>query len=146
MPGNDVLIGKFGNDDLNGYGGADTLWFRIGDDTATGGTGADTFILSGNMVTSNHNHAITDLNFAQGDVLEFRNFNTVTFNDDIDPTNSLFIGQSGGKARLNSNEDLLEALANGVLTGADDGNGGTVLSLNYNSHTVTLTIDGLDII
>ena len=46
---------------------------------------------------------------------------------------------------MDSNADILEAAANGVLAGADDGNGGTLLTLGVGANTVTLTLDGVDL-
>ena len=68
------LVGQWDDDNLTGGAGNDNILIRFSDDTATGGAGADMFVLDGRYILDGDAHAITDLNFAQGDVLEFRFF------------------------------------------------------------------------
>ena len=145
-PTDDVLIGWLGDDTMNGYGGDDRITFRIGDDTATGGTGADSFILDGRKLFDGESHTITDLNFGEGDNLQFRFMDIGTFDDALDPVNDLFVYNSGRVSTFDSVEDILETHANGVITAADDGFGGTVLSITVAGNALTLTLDGLDVI
>jgi len=65
--GNDTLNGGVGNDILLGGEGNDVLYGGVGDDIMSGGDGADKFFLEAN---AGHD-VVTDLNFADGDVLAF---------------------------------------------------------------------------
>ena len=145
-PGNDVVLGSANNDQMFGWGGDDELLLRWDQDTANGGDGADTFILDGRYVDDGDAHVIEDLNFADGDTLIFRFMDAGTFDDAADPGNDLAVANSGGTATFDSVADILEAHANGVMTAADDGFGGTTLSLTTCGDSFTVTLDGLDII
>ena len=68
-----------------------------------------------------------------------------TFDDALDPANTLRVLAGGSKARFNTLDDLLEMDLNGVITGADDGFGGTVLTGTVGGTAFTLTLDGIDI-
>jgi len=145
-PGNDTLIGTGGDDKLMGFGGSDTMLMRFGNDLAKGGTGADLFRLDGRYVNDGDAHVISDLSFLEGDTLEFRFFDAGTFDNALDPLNDFFIANNGATARFDSIEDILEADANGVLTAADDGFGGTLLTVAVSGNQLMLTLDGLDIV
>ncbi|TDL90516.1 Ig-like domain-containing protein [Meridianimarinicoccus aquatilis] len=69
-----VLIGGNRDDVLIGGTGNDTLILRLGEDSGTGGAGADTFRFDGRYAEPGDTHTITDLNFAEGDIIEFRAF------------------------------------------------------------------------
>jgi Ca2+-binding RTX toxin-like protein len=144
-PTDDTLTGTGADDTMFGHGGDDGFLLRCGSDTATGGTGADRFTVDGRYVNPGDAHRITDLNFAEGDFLDFRFMDVGTFDDSVDPGNFMLVQNGGAKATIDSAADLLEAHANGVLTGADDGFGGTVLSVSVAGKPLTLTLDGLDI-
>ena len=145
-PGNDIIHGGGNNDQMFGWGGDDELLLRWDQDTANGGDGADTFILDGRYVDDGDAHVIEDLNFADGDTLVFRYMDAGTFDNDVDLANNLAVANAGATATFDSVEDILEAHANGVMTAADDGFGGTVLSLTTGGDSFTVTLDGLDII
>lgn len=147
-PTDDVLIGTVADDVMNGYGGGDRItfrFFRFGDDIATGGTESDRFILDGRKVLDGEAYTITDLNFGEGDRLEFRFMDADTFDDSIDLTNSLTVQAGGSCSILTSAEDILETDGNGVITGASDGFGGTILTGMVGANTFALTLDGIDI-
>ncbi|TAE32066.1 MAG: calcium-binding protein [Alphaproteobacteria bacterium] len=65
--GNDVLGGQEGNDIIVGGVGDDALNGGVGNDILSGGSGADTFGISAN---AGHD-IIADINFAQGDKINF---------------------------------------------------------------------------
>lgn len=65
--GNDIIQGRAGKDTLIGGGGDDVLAGGAGADTLTGGTGADVFLF---YAADLANDRITDLNFAEGDVID----------------------------------------------------------------------------
>jgi subtilisin family serine protease len=145
-PGNDSFIGGGADNTFMGWGGDDSFLLRYGNDTATGGTGADTFKFDGRYVNDGDSHRITDLDFSEGDTLFMRFFEAGTFDNAVDPSNHLSVGNSGGTATFDSVEDILEAHANGVMTAADDGFGGTNLSVTVGGELLTVTLDGWDII
>ncbi|MCV6596182.1 MAG: choice-of-anchor I family protein [Mangrovicoccus sp.] len=68
------FIGTRRDDMFDGQGGDDEFLLRFGDDTATGGSGADDFIFDARYVDSGSTHAITDLDFGEGDTLTLRGF------------------------------------------------------------------------
>lgn len=68
------FTGTTADDDFAGGAGADEFLFRLGDDTATGGAGPDTFIIDARFAREGDAHLITDLDFAEGDVLLLRFF------------------------------------------------------------------------
>jgi len=144
-PGNDLIVGGVNNDDMRGWGGDDQIVMRHGNDTAIGGTGADQFIFDGRYVDNGDSHTVKDLSFAEGDTLVFRFMDAGTFDDTLDPVNDLDVTNTGATATFDSVADILEADANGVLTGADDGFGGTVLSITAGGNALTVTLDGWDI-
>lgn len=71
-----VLRGSPGDDTLTGAGGDDTLVLRRGSDLATGNAGADDFVIDGRSHDSGGRHRITDLDFAEGDALHLRFFDS----------------------------------------------------------------------
>jgi Ca2+-binding RTX toxin-like protein len=144
-PTDDTLVGTSANDILNGYGGDDLITLRFGDDTATGGTGGDRFILDGRYINDGDAHTITDLNFGEGDRIEMRFMDVDTFDNSLDPTNQFTVQANGTKGIFTTVEDLLEMSLNGVITGADDGFGGTLLTGTVGGNMFTLTLDGIDI-
>ena len=145
------LEGSAHDDDLRGDNndntilGGDRITFRFGDDIATGGTESDRFILDGRKVLDGEAYTITDLNFGEGDRLEFRFMDAGTFDDSIDLTNSLTVQAGGFYSIFTPVEDILETDGNGVITGASDGFGGTILTGMVGANTFTLTLDGIDI-
>ncbi len=70
----DTFIGSRANDVFDGGAGNDTFLLRFGDDTATGGTGMDRFLIDARYVNPGDTQTITDLNFGEGDWVEFRFF------------------------------------------------------------------------
>ena len=144
-PGDDTFVGGGGNDDMSGYGGNDGFLLRWGNDTATGGTGADRFTIDGRYVNNGDSHTITDLNFSEGDYLEFRFMDNGTFDNSVDLANNLLVQNSGSKVRIDSVADLVEVNDHGIMTGADDGFGGTVFSVSVGGNLLTFTLDGWDI-
>ena len=145
-PGNDNFVGTGADNIFNGHGGDDDFLLRWGDDTAIGGTGADAFTIDGRYVNDGDDHRIVDLNFSEGDVIDFRFMDTGTFDNNVDPSNHLFVYDNGAKSQFNSVADILEAHNNGVMTAADDGFGGTILSVSVGGDQLTITLDGWDII
>ncbi len=143
--GPDNVPGGFSDDNLFGYTGDDSILIHWGMDTATGGEGADEFKFDGRYVINGDAHTITDLNFSEGDRLEFRFMDNGTFDNSVDLTNFLKVFASGSKAIANSTDDLLEIDLNGVMTGTSDGFGGSILTCEVDGNTFTLTLDGIDI-
>lgn len=144
-PTNDTLVGTGADDVLNGFGGDDLITMRFGDDTATGGTGGDRFILDGRYINNGDAHTITDLNFSEGDRIEMRFMDVDTFDNSLDPNNQFTVQANGTKGIFTTTDDLLEMALNGVITGADDGFGGTLLTGTVGGNMFTLTLDGIDI-
>ncbi|MCA8882139.1 MAG: 5'-nucleotidase C-terminal domain-containing protein [Rhodobacteraceae bacterium] len=69
-----ILIGHVKDDVLVGQGANDIIHLRYGMDTGTGNGGADLFVFDGRKVKPGDAHTITDLNFGEGDSVEFRFF------------------------------------------------------------------------
>ena len=67
--GNDILNGGAGDDELDGGNGADVLNGGLGDDVPTGGAGTDTHNFGDNTATNFGDDEVTDLSFADGDVV-----------------------------------------------------------------------------
>lgn len=65
--GNDIVEGNQGDDTLNGGAGDDTLFGGVGNDTLTGGEGADEFAM---RITYGGKNTITDFNLGE-DTLSF---------------------------------------------------------------------------
>lgn len=145
-PGDDNLVGTGNDDSMLGYGGNDSILMRYGNDTASGGTGADQFKLDGRYVNNGDAHRITDLNFGEGDFIEFRFMNAGTFDNSVDPANDLFVYNNGTKSRFDSIGDIQEAAAHGMMSATDDGFGGTVLGFTVAGEAVTLTLDGISLL
>ncbi len=141
-PGNDTLAGGGGDDDMFGYGGNDGILLRYGNDTTTGGTGADRFTMDGRYVYDGDSYTITDLDFSEGDYLEFRFMDNGTFNNGVNPSNHLLVQNNGSKVRIDSQADLIEVHDHGVMTGADDGFGGTTFTVSVGGDLLTFTLDG----
>jgi Ca2+-binding RTX toxin-like protein len=81
-PRGTALNGGLGDDQLRGGKHADILVGGHGDDLLTGGTGADQFRFFGTQIDgASDRDRITDLSFAQGDVLVFGSFAAGTFSD-----------------------------------------------------------------
>ncbi len=144
--GSQNFIGSRYDDVMVGSVGDDQFLLRYSNDTVTGDKGADIFKIDGRYVYDKDAHTITDLDFAQGDMIEFRFMNCGTFDNDVDPWNDLRAWNNGGWARFDSVEDIVEADANGVITAADDGFGGTILSLTVGGQDLSLTLQGWDIV
>jgi hypothetical protein len=141
-PTDDVFQGTQDNDVFNGYGGDDTFWIRYGDDTITGGTGADTFFVRADQVNDGDHYTITDLDFASGDTLEFRFFDSDTFDNAVDPTNDLFVASH--RAIFDSIEDIGEAVANNVVLLSAGLNGEAILTLPaHGGDNLTLTLESV---
>ena len=145
-PGDDRIAGGQSSDSLQGYGGNDTILVRWGNDPANGGADGDQFVIDGRYINNGDAHTITDLNFAEGDSIEFRFMDAGTFDNAIDPANDLFVYNNGTKSQFDSVEDIFEANANGVMTAVEDGFGSAVLSVTVGGNSLTLTIEGLDLI
>jgi predicted extracellular nuclease len=142
--GDDLLIGTGANDLLTGRDGGDTILVRFGADMADGGAGADTFIIDGRYQGGGDYHTIMDLDFAGGDLLQFRLMDAGTFSDFVDPTNDLGIfGQNGNGAVFNSLSDIVEAHLNGVLLASDAGDGDTLLSVTVAGKALDVELDGV---
>ena len=144
-PGDDTLAGGSADDTLLGWGGNDGILLRWGNDTATGGTGGDRFTMDGRYINNGDSRTITDLNFSEGDYLEFRFMDNGTFSNSVDPSNDLLVQNSGSKVRIDSLNDLIEVHGNDVMTGADNGSGGTVFTVTAGGNLLTFTLDGWDI-
>ncbi len=140
------IIGSQFDDVMLGSSGDDEFLLRYGKDTVTGGSGADFFKIDGRYANEGDSHTIRDLDFSEGDVIAFRYMDAGTFDNSVDPSNYLYVWNNGTKARFDSVEDILEAHANGVMTAADDGFGGTILSLAVGGMHVSLTLEGWDIV
>jgi hypothetical protein len=85
-----------------------------------------------------------DLDFAGGDLLQFRLMDAGTFSDFVDPTNDLGIfGQNGNGAVFNSLSDIVEAHLNGVLLASDAGDGDTLLSVTVAGKALDVELDGV---
>ena len=144
-PGDDTVIGTVHDDDMRGWGGDDQLVMRFGNDTGVGGTGGDAFVFDGRYINNGDAHTVQDLDFSEGDTLVFQFMDAGTFDDSLDAGNDLAVTQSGATATFDSVADIVEADANGVLTGADNGLGGTILTVAVGGDTMNVTLDGWDI-
>lgn len=144
-PTDDVVIGTAFDDDMRGWGGDDQLVMRFGNDTAIGGNDSDAFIFDGRYMNDGDSHTVRDLDFGEGDTLVFQFMDAGSFDDAKDPANDLAVSNAGGTATFDSVEDIEEAVANGVMSGADDGFGGTLLSIGVGGDTLNVTLDGWDI-
>ena len=143
--GDDLVVGTGFDDDMRGWGGNDELLMRFGSDTAIGGNDADAFIFDGRFVNNGDSHTVRDLDFGQGDTLVFRFMDAGSFDDSKDPANDFAVSNGGSDATFDSVEDIQEAVANGVMSGADDGSGGTTLTIAVGGDTLNVTLDGWDI-
>lgn len=144
-PGDDIVIGGVHDDDMRGWGGDDQLVMRYGNDTGIGGSGGDAFVFDGRFMDDGDSHTVQDLDFSEGDTLVFQFMDAGSFDNSIDGTNDLAVSNAGGTATFDSEEDIVEAVANGVMTGADNGFGGTLLSIGVGGDTLNVTLDGWDI-
>ena len=144
-PGDDHVVGTGFDDDMRGWGGNDELLMRFGNDTAIGGNDADAFVFDGRYLNDGDSHTVRDLDFGEGDTLVFRFMDAGSFDDSQDGANDLEVSNGGADATFDSVEDIQEAVANGVMSGADDGNGGTTLSIDVGGDTLNVTLDGWDI-
>jgi hypothetical protein len=70
----DIMLGGAGNDILSGGRGDDVLVGGAGNDAMTGGAGADRFVFNAADLTGRETDIVRDLNFAEGDRLEFSGF------------------------------------------------------------------------
>lgn len=71
----DILLGGAGNDTLSGGRGDDVLSGGAGNDALAGGAGADRFVFDAADLHGHQVDIVRDLNFAEGDRLEFSGFN-----------------------------------------------------------------------
>ena len=144
-PGDDMIVGGANDDIMYGWGGDDELVMRYGNDTGVGGSGSDQFVFDGRYLNNGDSHRVQDLDFSEGDSLVFQFMDAGSFDDTVDPANNLAVSNAGGTATLDSVADIQEAVANGVMTGADNGSGGTLLSIDAGGNTLNVTLDGWDI-
>ncbi len=142
--GDNLLIGTSANDLLVGQDGNDTILMRFGDDMANGGADSDTFIIDGRYQNGGDYHSIMDLDFASGDLLQFRLMDGGTFSDFADPSNELDVfGQNGNGALFDSVDDIVEAHLNGVMLASDAGDGNTLLSVAVGGKALDVELDGI---
>ncbi len=86
---------------------------------------------------------IHDLNFADGDTLQFRLFEPGTFDDAVDPANPLQTSGFGRTTTFNSLADITEAHLNGVLQASDPGGRDTLLTVSTLGDQVSVTLSGI---
>lgn len=113
------FTGTSANNVFVGGNNADQFFLKLGQDRATGNTGADLFRV--NAVTAHNTngdrHTITDLNFAEGDVLRFDNFGSAWANNAVNPANDLqYVAGSFNNWVVNSLADLRELRDSGAVT------------------------------
>lgn len=121
--GADVISGGAGDDILSGGAGADILTGGDGRDILSGGAGADTFQFKGNFGAD----TITDLNFAEGDKLNF-------YAGSIGAAGSYYSTHNATITSIAGLLDLVQKVGASVLQGAAgsakiDFGGGNTLSL-----------------
>ncbi len=133
---NDPPQSFVGNNTSNVFVGGDNddaFFLRRFDDTATGNEGADLFRVNAVSphVLDGDNHVITDLDFAEGDILRFDQFGAAWADDSVDPANTLqFVSDPSGFDNwiVDSVEDLTELEGSGALVlSALSGGAGTRL-------------------
>lgn len=73
----DIIDAGRGNDVVNGSEGHDVIIGGVGNDMLSGGAGADTFVFRASDITGKESDRIFDLNFADGDAIEFAGFSSI---------------------------------------------------------------------
>lgn len=115
------FTGTTANNVFSGGNNADQFFLKLGQDRATGNDGADLFRV--NAVTSHNRngdrHTITDLDFAEGDVIRFDNFGAGWASNAADPLNDLqYVAGSFNNWFVDSVADLRELRTSGAITTA----------------------------
>jgi Ca2+-binding RTX toxin-like protein len=101
---NDVMIAGGGNDTISGGRGDDMIIGGGGNNVLVGGSGADTFVFSAETLSKLQSDRLMDLNFADGDKLEFNDFGKSVFDRLKDP--SMFNNSDFDVVSIDSASDL----------------------------------------
>lgn len=89
----DILLGGAGHDTLSGGRGDDVLNGGAGNDALAGGAGADRFVFDAADLRGHQLDLVRDLNFREGDTLEFSGFNASALKAVAGVTSVMFDGE-----------------------------------------------------
>lgn len=101
--GNDTIWGRGGDDWIEGGAGNDLLIGGTGSDVLFGGEGSDQFRFDGKDLEAGARDVIADLDFGEGDQIQFRRFEAGQFDADLEVMKVI---QGGYGVRLGSFEDI----------------------------------------